>query len=501
MNQKTASLRPGNAPLDYADIVIIGNGIAGLTAALEARRLAPDKSITIVTHQQYSTINTPALKQFAIGKLSREQLLAHPTGTERRAQLTTLYGDVEYIQAQQRYLQMRDQRYLGYGSLLIATGSSAQGLPESLVGKHYDGVLTLHRLHDYLDLRRRLPETKNAVVVGGGVHAAETIMILQKWGIKVHWLIRGSTFLRGLLDNTASELVLNHLRRQGVRVYTDTEIGSIVGHIGCVAGVVTTQEKLIACELVLACTGTKPALGLARNCSIPLYQQQGIIVDELMRTNVPQIYAAGDVAAVRDPQTGHYQPRAQWYAANTQGRLAGLMLAGRSDQHHQTFGVPWHATHVGELSMLSVGHPLSEDPQAKILSDTSQGGYRRLTFLDDRLIGYLSLGQNQPDSMAIKSLIDEGYPVHTVLKPLLKGNLTARDFVGQKRTHQVAQLMATGVKGQARKTVQLSPPATSFRDPITPIPDQRNLGQELVSSSSGRQSRRNLTLPLKRRED
>ncbi|HXR66602.1 MAG TPA: FAD/NAD(P)-binding oxidoreductase, partial [Ktedonobacteraceae bacterium] len=69
--------------VDQADIVIVGNGIAGLTAAVEARRLEPEKSIVIVTSQSHPTINTPALKQFAIGKLTREQLLAYPVGTER----------------------------------------------------------------------------------------------------------------------------------------------------------------------------------------------------------------------------------------------------------------------------------------------------------------------------------------------------------------------------------------------------------------------------------
>ena len=69
--------------VDNAEIVIVGNGIAGLTAAVEARKLAPDKQIVVITDQNHPTINTPALKQFAIGKLTREQLLAYPAGTER----------------------------------------------------------------------------------------------------------------------------------------------------------------------------------------------------------------------------------------------------------------------------------------------------------------------------------------------------------------------------------------------------------------------------------
>jgi NADPH-dependent 2,4-dienoyl-CoA reductase/sulfur reductase-like enzyme len=88
-------------PVDQADIVIVGNGIAGLTAAVEARRLEPEKSIVIVTSQSHPTINTPALKQFAIGKLAREQLLAYPAGTERAQRIHLVNAPVEEIHAQE----------------------------------------------------------------------------------------------------------------------------------------------------------------------------------------------------------------------------------------------------------------------------------------------------------------------------------------------------------------------------------------------------------------
>src|SRR6266487_7007400 len=125
----------GKPYLDSADILIIGNGIAGLTAALEARNLAPDKRIVVVTEQIHPTINTPALKQFAIGKLTREQLLAYPAGTERAERIHVVTARVEEIHAQSKYLTLSGKRGFGYGSLLIATGSSPQGLPNSMPGR------------------------------------------------------------------------------------------------------------------------------------------------------------------------------------------------------------------------------------------------------------------------------------------------------------------------------------------------------------------------------
>src|SRR6266700_3709087 len=370
--------------VDNAEIVVVGNGIAGLTAAVEVRRLAPDKRIVVITDQNHPTINTPALKQFAIGKLTREQLLAYPAGTERAQRIHLINTRVEEIHAQSNYVSLGGGRGFGYESLLIATGSAATGLPANLPGRDFEGVLNLHRLVDYLNMRRRLSEVEEAVVIGGGSHAIETVVSLLYWGIRVHWLIRSDTFLPRMLDRPASDMVLERIQRAGAKVYTETEVLGIIGRVGAVAGVVTNQHQLLPCQLVLVCTGTIPATTLAKHCDLPMLHKRGILVDNQLRTNVRNVYAAGDAAALQDPQTGEYAPRAQWYAAVLQGRIAAAAMTG-SMQHEEGFGIPWHATRLGELSMLTVGNPLQWRDTATTLTDSSRGSYRRLTIIDDRL--------------------------------------------------------------------------------------------------------------------
>ena len=429
--------------VDSAEIVIVGNGIAGLTAAVEARRLAPEKRIVVVTEQNHPTINTPALKQFAIGKLTREQLLAYPAGTERAQRIHVINTRVEEIHAQSNYVSLGGGRGFGYESLLIATGSAATGLPANLPGRDFEGVLTLHRLHDYLNMRRRLSEVEEAVVIGGGSHAIETVVSLLYWGIRVHWLIRSDTFLPRMLDRPSSDMVLERIQRAGAKVYTETEVLGIIGRVGAVAGVVTNQHHLIPCELVLVCTGTTPVTSLARHCDLPMKHKRGILVDDQLRTSVRNIYAAGDVAALRDPQTGRHAPRAQWYAAVLQGRRVAAAMAG-SAPHEEGFGVPWHATRLGELSMLSVGNPIEWLDTATTLTDSSKGSYRRVSIIDDRLVGYLSLGPSQPDGLAIKRLIDEGLPISDITKALLKGDFDARKYFSRKRTYAAQYMVNTG---------------------------------------------------------
>ena len=248
-------------------------------------------------------------------------------------------------------------------------------------------------------------------MIGGGVHAIETVMGLLHWGITVHWLVRSETIMPNALDQPASAMVLEHLQRLGAKVHMETEVVGVVGRVGAVAGVFTNQNEMIPCQLVLVCTGTRAVTTLAEHCSQPMLAKNGILVDDWLRTSVRDIYAAGDVAALKNPLTGKYEPRAQWYSAVLQGRIVAAAMAGQSETVKSSFGVPWHATHLGELSMLSVGNPLRWPEEATTLTDSNKGSYRRMTLSGDRLVGYLSLGPKQPDSLAIKRIIDEGLPI------------------------------------------------------------------------------------------
>ncbi len=419
-----AVVRTGRFPPMSADIVIVGNGIAGMTSAVEAHRLAPEKKILMVTEQNHSTINAPALKQFAIGKLSREHLLAFPEGVELAHQLRAIRGRVTTIDAEHHRLSLAGEFQIGYTSLLLATGSAPVGLPVDLPGRDYDGVLVLHRMRDYLDLRRRLPEAQEVVVIGGGWHAAETALSLASFQhLRVHWLMRGQAGMSHALDPRAFELVLEQAYKARVSVYLATEVAQIHGHIGAVAGVITTRGEAIRCQLVLACTGTVPATDLAAHCNPPLRCERGFVVQYGLRTSATDIYCSGDAAALWDPQQGGYAPRAQWHAAVSQGRYAAhAMLASKAYAGPSPFGARWHATQIGELTVLTAGAPLSAMEGSEVITEDTANSYRRMVVVGDRLVGYLSLGRDQPEyGLFIKELIDSGRSVTRCGLLTLKG--------------------------------------------------------------------------------
>ncbi len=422
---------------ERSEIVIVGNGIAGLSAALEVSRVSPERRVTIITEQSHPTIYTPALKQFAIGKISREQLVAHPAGSEHAHRTHLMTAHVEEIHAREHFLSLRDGRTIGYHALLLATGSVPRGLPQALAGRDFDGVLALHRLKDYIDLRRRLSEVKSAVVIGGGTHAVETVMGLVERRVQVYWLIRGEICMSRVLDPEAAETVFEDCRRAGAKILTNCEVVEIVGKVGVVTGVRTSHNQLLPCQLVIACTGSQPQITLATHSDVAIKSQNGILVDEYLRTNVANIFAAGDCAAVEDPLSGRHQTHMQWHAAVLQGQMAAAMMSGQSDSIALP-GVSWQATQLGSLHMVTVGDPLSTSIGVTILSDRSKKSYRRLAFFDNRLVGYLSLGNPKPDTFSIKRLIDEGHSVRGFEKDLLMGTFDGRSYFAHARTQPLA---------------------------------------------------------------
>ncbi|WP_376793839.1 NAD(P)/FAD-dependent oxidoreductase [Thermogemmatispora sp.] len=426
-----------------ADIVIVGNGIAGLTAAVEARRFAPEATILVLTEQCYPTIHTPALRQILSGKVSRSQLLAYPEGTERARGIKVGVARVEGIDAVERRLYLAPGGVVHYGVLLLATGSVARGLPGELPGVALDGVLTLHRLPDYLDVRRRLREVREVAVIGGGVHGAETVMSLLHTGKRVHWFIRGSHCLPHLLNRAAAELVLRYVEQAGAVVHLESEVIGFLGSVGELAAVATADGRVVPARMALICTGTRPALDLARRSTLPLVhdEKQGILVDGRLCTSVPAILAAGDVAAWRHPLSGSYRSQPSWHAAVLQGRVAAATMTGQMmTPVNEVIGAPWQATRLGSLSILAVGDPLREAMGVRVLTRHGKQSYYRLVLEGDRLLGYLALGSAQPDVLAIKRLIDEALPVTAIQDALLRGRFDARAYFARLRSSKLYAL-------------------------------------------------------------
>ena len=433
-------MRPAE-PADHADLLVIGSGIAGCIAAMETRQYVPNARILMVTEQNHPTINTPALKQFGAGRLELDQLLAYPAGTEQQLGIQVIHQRATKLDPSGRQVYLASGHTIRYRRLLLATGAKANRLPASFPGHDFDGVLTLHTLADYLDLRRRLPVSSSVVVIGGGYHAAETAMLLRHHRLRVTWLIRGRSLLPHLLNTVASDLLLRQVRRQGVEVRLETEAAGIVGRMGTVAGIVTADNEFIACDLAIAAIGTQPDVDLVENTAVAVQARRGVRVNERLQTSAADIYATGAVAAVLDPQTGQRDARGQWYFAVQQGRLAAAAITGAPIPEGAAEGAVgnfWHATQFDKLSVLMAGAPMLSErdhPDNEVLTNGSGSFYRRVVVRHGHLVGYLAVGSGQLGGLGIKRLIDERINVEEIKRKLLTEDFDLRSFFTERRLY------------------------------------------------------------------
>ncbi|HEU5349348.1 MAG TPA: FAD-dependent oxidoreductase, partial [Ktedonobacterales bacterium] len=436
---------------DRADLVVIGNGIAGCIAAMETRQYAPDARILVITEQNHPTINTPALKQFGAGKLELEQLLAYAVGTQQQLGIGMIHQRAVALEPSSHRVRLADGRAIQYRSLLLATGATAARLPVDMPGRDFDGVITLHALSDYLDLRRRLPTVSSAVVIGGGYHAAETAMLLRHRRVKVTWLIRGRGLLPRQLDSAASDLILRQVRRHGVDIQRETEAAGIVGRMGITAGVITTNNTFIPSELVIAAIGTRPDITLAQHTPIEAQPGHGMRVNARLQTSAQDIYVAGAGAAVLDPQTGQYDARGQWYFAVQQGRLAAAAITGVPEAESAAMGAMgnfWHATQFDKLHVLVAGAPMlleREHRENEVLTNGSGAFYRRVVVRHGHLVGYLAVGANLPPGLSIKRLIDERINIEEIKHKLLAEDFDLRSFFTRRHLHAIETGAVEGV--------------------------------------------------------
>ncbi|HEX6477385.1 MAG TPA: FAD-dependent oxidoreductase [Ktedonobacteraceae bacterium] len=385
------------------EYVIIGNGIAGVTAAETLRAEDPSCSITIVSDDPFPVYYRPGLKDFLGGRMPEEKLWARPTTFYSDHRIRFIRGRVMGIDTWQHCVQLHDGKRIGYSKLLLANGAHPRQL--FCPGLNLAGVYTLRTVADYQEILGRLSRVSRVVVCGSGTLALESAETLRSRNYEVTHLMRGNTLWSEVLDPIASDLVLQEERRDGVDVRTGEEIAEIVGKRGQVSGIITSHGEHIPCQLVLIAIGIEPALDFIRVSGITC--GAGVKVDAGMRTNIVDIYAAGDVIETRDEFTGRTRVLGQWFPAISQARIAAYTMLGRLSpgQHHNMNY--FNATFLYGLDFVSIGLStrLSSPDFSEIVADPQPRSYRKIVLKDGIIVGALLLGDRR-QALAFKRAID-----------------------------------------------------------------------------------------------
>lgn len=411
--------------------LIVGNGIAGVTAAEILRDENSAADITVIADDPFPVYYRPALKDYLAGRVHAEKLWARPSSFYQDQNIRFIPGRVTSIQAGQHTIQLHNGQQIGYSRLLLANGARASRL--SCPGAELSGVTTLRTVADYQEVLGRLHGVRRIVVSGSGTLALETIETLRHRGYQVTHLLRRRTLWSEVLDATASDLVLQQERRDGVDVHQEEEIAEITGKQGQVNGIVTTRGTRILCDLVIMAIGVEPIIDFIKSSGIPC--GRGVKVDGAMRTSAPDIYAAGDVLETTDSMTGRTRVIGQWYPAVQQARAAAYsMLDLLDDSRPFRPGTFYNATFLYGLDFASVG--LSNIPKGgqgyqEIIADPQPRTYRKIILKGGVPVGMIALG-NRKGMLALKRAIDHQINLSQVASALLKDDFKLNDWLDKQ---------------------------------------------------------------------
>lgn len=408
--------------------VIIGNGIAGVTAAEILRTEDATCSITIVADEQFPVYYRPALKDYLGGHVTEDKLWARPATFYKQQQVRFLSGRVVAIYPAQHSVQLADGQYVEYDKLLLAHGAQARQL--ICPGLELAGISTLRTVIDYQRIMQHLQNARHIVVCGSGTLALESAETLVHRGYKVTHLLRHTKLWSEVLDTTASDMVLQEERRLGIDVQMNEEITEIVGNDGRVREVLTTSGKRLPCDIVLIAIGITPNIDFVRQSGIAC--GQGIKVDATMHTNIPDIYAAGDITETTDSLTGKTRVVGQWYPAIQQAQTAAYAMLHKNPVYStSSINAFYNATFLCGLDFVSAG-VTTQSAHAPLLQEViappKPRSYRKVLLHNGIPVGILFLGERK-HALAFQRAIEQRINLAPVVQHLFADDFSLDDYL------------------------------------------------------------------------
>ena len=311
-------------------IVIIGNGIAGVTLARNLRKLS-NKKITIISSETEYFFSRTALMYVFMGHIKFEHTVPYETDFWKKNNINLLQKHVSKINSDVNNVEFDDKSTLNYDKLVLATGSK----PNKYGWKNQDakGVLGLYHKQDLEHLEQLAKNCSHAVVVGGGLIGIELVEMLVSRKINVTFLVREKSFWSNVLPAEESNLITKHILEHNVNLRLDTSLDQIlIDENGNATAIKTDKGEIINCSIVGLTAGVSPNIDFVKNTEIAT--NKGIKVNRYLQTSVQNIYAIGDCAEQEQPNFNRKPIEAVWYTGKMMGETLAQTLAGKPMEYN-----------------------------------------------------------------------------------------------------------------------------------------------------------------------
>jgi nitrite reductase (NADH) large subunit len=362
--------------------LIIGNGVAGTTAAEHIRKQDKEGEITIVTDEDLPFYYRVRLNEFISGDLSETQLVAKKESwyEERKIRLKLKTRIVD-VKPQEKMAVTEDNQHFSYDRLLMATGSHSFVPP--IKGSERKGVFALRNIQDARNISAYAKNVEEIVLIGGGLLGLEAGHALLKCGKRIRVVEFFSRLLPRQLDVEGARRLQKIMENMGFSFCLGAKTEEIMGERQ-VSGVKLKEGESLSAGMVIVSAGVRPNIALAE--PLGLNTDKGIVVDEHLRTNQPDIYAAGDVSEFQGV------PYGIWPAAMEQGKIAGSNMAGSDIQYDGTTMA--NSLKVAGIDLASAGNIDAENEfESRVVMD--ENVYKKVVIKDNQIIGCIMLGETE----------------------------------------------------------------------------------------------------------
>jgi len=372
-------------------IVIIGNSAAAVGAIEAVRKVDRSTLITVLSDEPHSVYSRPLISYLLAGEIKPEQLCYRPKDFYEKTHVRTLLGRrVVKAAFEEKAVQLDNGENISYDRLLISTGGKPF-LPK-MEGLNKSGVCTFTKLEDAKKISSLLKDAQKAVVIGGGLIGLKAAEALKKRNIEVTVVELAYHILSLTMDETASSILERALKKEGVHLITSNTVEAILGD-DSVESVRLADGKLLNTQLVVVAIGVIPNVDPFKGTSLRI--EKGILVNERMETNMPDVYAAGDVTQAYDKILKSYRTIPIWPNAYSQGKIAGYQMTGNKKyQYEGSFMM--NSIEVAHIPTISIGltNPSPDDGyQVFKKLDRGSGVYRKVILRGNVIVGAIFTGQ------------------------------------------------------------------------------------------------------------